>query len=151
MCSKSTVPIVAALITLLFNGCAAAENPLIGTWVWDSEKTLEEQRLPANASDKVRDAARRARTFVEARVRNVGSRLTLNYTDTSCLQTQFDHNGNVLTQVTIPYRVVSVTDTSVTIDQFNNGGVVELFLEGAHFYIEVKVDAYTYKDYFRKL
>jgi hypothetical protein len=148
---NNPVSIAAVLITFFSNGCLAAQNQLVGTWVWDSEKTLEEQEVPDNASAEVRDAADRARKLIQARTKNVGSKLTLEYTDTSCLQTQFDNGGNVLTRETIPYRVVSVTDKSITIDEFKNGGIVEIFMEGAYFYINVKVDDFTYKDYFRKL
>jgi hypothetical protein len=43
----------------------AADNPLIGTWKWDNDKTLQEFRVPTDGSEQLKSDAARAKRFVE--------------------------------------------------------------------------------------
>jgi hypothetical protein len=50
---------------LLSLSSLAADNPLIGTWKWDNDKTLQEFRVPTDGSEQLKSDAARAKRFVE--------------------------------------------------------------------------------------
>src|SRR5262245_41811842 len=49
--------------------CQAADNPLIGSWRWDLEKTLRNIHPPAGASKSMVNSATKAKKFVEGLIR----------------------------------------------------------------------------------
>jgi hypothetical protein len=136
---------------LLALSCLAADNPLIGSWKWDNDKTLQEFRLPTEGSEPLKSDAARARRFVEGTVKQLGSNMTLMYTDKECTQVIVGGNGAVLSKESSPYRIVEVGKGYVVVDQLTNGGTSKLFWAGDSFYVEVKVGEFTYRDYFTRL
>jgi len=129
----------------------AADNPLIGTWKWDNDKTLREFRLPTEGSEQLKSDAARAKRFVEGQVRNARSNMTLTYTDKEYTEVIVANSGMALSNETCPYRIVEVGKGYVIVDQLKNGGAGKLFLSGNSFYVEVKVGEFTYRDYFTKM
>ncbi len=144
---------LAALILMAFtcNECLAAKNPLIGTWKWDNAKTLQEFQSPTEGSAQLKESAARAKAFAEAIAKHLNSNVTLTYTDKVCTEIVLDRKGDELSRESFPYKIIENNKDYVIVDQPNNGGVGRLFLEGNHFYVEVKVGEYTYQDYFTKL
>jgi hypothetical protein len=47
-----------------------------------------------------------------------------------------------------PYKIVELGESKIVIHEAS--GVSKIFFEGNHFYVEVKVGDYTYKDYFTR-
>jgi hypothetical protein len=129
----------------------AADNPLIGSWKWDNDKTLREFRLPTDGSEQLKSDAARAKRFVEATVKKAGSNMTLTYTDKECTEVIVGGNAFVLRKESIPYKIVEVGSGYVIVDQLKHGGVIMLFLERNSFYVEVKVGEFTFKDYFTRM
>ena len=80
----------------------AADNPLIGTWKWDNNKTLREFRLPTVGSEPFKRDAARAKRFVEGQIRNLQSTMTLTYTDQECTQAIVGSSGTVISRESIP-------------------------------------------------
>ena len=80
----------------------AADNPLIGTWKWDNNKTLREFRLPTVGSEQFKRDAARAKRFVEGQIRNLQSTMTLTYTDQECTQAIVGSSGTVISRESIP-------------------------------------------------
>ena len=145
--SFSTVLI---LIASLGSECLAADNPLIGSWRWDNEKTLHEFKSPVKGSEELKESATKAGKFAQAFTKNLHSNMTLTYTDNECLEIVFDDKENVLSKESFPYKIIEAGKDFVILDQPNNGGVGKLFLEGNSFYVEVKVGEFRYRDYFTK-
>jgi hypothetical protein len=139
------------LAALICGECEAAQNPLLGSWKWDNNKTLREFKFPTAGSEKLMNDAAKAKRFIDGTVTELRSNMTLTYTESSCVEVIYDSRRNVLSRKSFPYKIVETTDRYLTVDQPRNGGVGKLFLEGNGFYVEVKVGDYTYKDYFTKL
>jgi len=129
----------------------AADNPLIGTWKWDNNKTLREFRLPTVGSEPFKSDAARAKRFVEGQARNLQSTMTLTYTDQECTQVIAGGSGIVISRESIPYKTLELRQDYVVVDQMKNGGVGKIFLAGNSFYVEVKVGEFTYRDYFTRM
>jgi hypothetical protein len=142
---------LSAIGSLLAFSSQAADNPLIGSWKWDNDKTLREFRLPTDGSEQLKSDAARAKRFVEATVKKAGSNMTLTYTDKKYTEVIVASNGMALSKVTSPYRIVEVGKDYVIIDQLEHGGVNKAFLDGNSFYVEVKVGEFTFKDYFTRM
>ena len=140
-----------ALILLAFTctGCLAAKNPLIGTWKWDNAKTLQEFQSPTEGSAELKVSAAKAKAFVEAVAKKLNSNITLTYTDSQCTEIILDSKGHELSKQSFPYKIVELGESNIVIDE--PSGVNKIFFEGNHFYVEVKVGDYTYKDYFTRL
>jgi hypothetical protein len=132
-----------SFIAFTCNGCLAPKNPLIGTWRSDDAKTLREFQSPTEGS------AAKAKAFVEAVAEKLNSNVTLTYTDSKCIEIIFDSKGHELSKQSFPYKIVELGESNIVIDEAS--GVSRIFFEGNHFYVEVKVGDYTYKDYFTKL
>src|SRR5271168_4059669 len=87
MHSESVFKQSAFVCVLILAGCflgrsvAAADNPLIGSWRWDNDKTLQEFTLPTAGSEQLKSDAARAKRFVEAQVNHLHSNMTLTYTE----------------------------------------------------------------------
>jgi len=139
------------LILLAFtcNGCLASKSPIIGTWKWDDAKTLQEFQSPTEGSAELQASAAKAKAFVEAGAKKLNSNVTLTYTDSKCTEIIFDSKGHELSKESFPYKVVQLGASDIVIDEAS--GVSKIFFEENHFYVEVKVGDYTYKDYFTKL
>jgi hypothetical protein len=139
-----------ALILLVFTctGCLAAKNPLVGTWRSDDAKTLQEFQSPAEGSAELKASAAKAKAFVEAVAKKLNSNVTLTYTDSKCTEVIFDSKGHELSKESFPYKIVELGDSNIVIDEAS--GVSKIFFEGNHFYVEVKVGDYAYKDYFTR-
>jgi hypothetical protein len=84
-------------------------------------------------------------------VKNLGSNMTLTYSEEECTQVTVGGSGAVLSKESSPYRIVEVGKGYVVVDQLKNGGTVKLFLSGNGFYVEVKVGEFSYRDYFTKI
>lgn len=84
----------------------AADNPLIGKWKWDNDRTLRELRLPTDGSEQLKSDAARAKRFVEAESSNLRSNMTLTYTDKECTEVIFGPGGMVLSNASFPYKIV---------------------------------------------
>ena len=145
------VPIFSLVVGLLPLSSQAADNPLIGTWKWDNNKTLREFRLPTVGSEQFKSDAARAKRFVEGQIRNLQSTMTLTYTDQECTQAIVGSSGTVISRESIPYKILELGKDYVIVDQMKNGGVGKLFLAGNSFYVEVKVGEFTYRDYFTRM
>jgi hypothetical protein len=127
------------------------DNPLLGSWRHDNNKTLMNMLPPADGSDELRTSASKARAFVEAQVTKLRTNVVLTYREHECEQIIFADNGEVLTRETFPYRLVEVRKDHIIIDQLENGGIAKLFREGDDsMYVEVQAGSYKYKDYFTK-
>jgi hypothetical protein len=136
---------------LAFQVSCTGENPLLGSWRWDNNKTLMNLQLPANGSDELKKSASKARAFVEGAATKLRSNMVITYREHECDQIVFGDNGKVLSRETIPYRLVEVRKDHVVIDQLEKGGIVKLFRESDEsMYVEVQVGSYKYKDYFTK-
>jgi hypothetical protein len=85
---------------------------------------------------------------VEAIAKKLNSNMTLTYTDTKCTGIIIDCKGDELRKESFPYKIVELGESNIVIDEA--GGVSKIFFEGNHFYVEVKVGDYTYKDYFTR-
>jgi hypothetical protein len=136
---------------LLAMSSLADDNPLIGEWKWDNDKTLREFRLPTEGSEQLKSDAARAKRSVEATVKKLGSNMALTYTDKEYTQVIVGRNGAVLSNETSPYRIVEVGKGYIVVDQLTNGGTVKLLFSGNSFYVEVKVGEFTYRDYFTRM
>jgi hypothetical protein len=150
MRTKSGLKFLLLIAVAILNVGSAADNPLVGSWRWDNEKTLSNFKFPDDGSDEQKKDALKARRFVESVAREIRSNVTLTYEDREYTQTTYDNEGRELNRVSAPYKIVKVSGNSVIVDQFEHGHVVELFLEGDSFYVEVKVGAFTYRDYFTR-
>lgn len=106
---------------LALPACAAA-NPLIGSWKWDNNKTLQELKMPTEGSDQLKSDAARAKRFVEGEIRNLNSNMTLTYTDKEYVEVIVDGHGAVLSKTSSPYKVVEIGKGYVIIDQMKNWG-----------------------------
>jgi hypothetical protein len=95
------------LATCLATACQAADNPLIGSWRWDHDKTLRNMQTPAGASKAVMDSAAKAKKFVEAVKRKVGY-MTVTYSDHDYLQIEYAPDGTVLTRQSGPYELLQI-------------------------------------------
>jgi hypothetical protein len=137
--------------SLLAMSSQAADNPLVGTWKWDNDKTLREFRLPTEGSEQLKTDAARAKRFVEGQISNAHSNMTLKYTDEDCTQVVVGGNGLVLSKTSSPSRIVEIGKGYVIVDQLKNDGIGKLFLNGNGFYVEVKVGEFTYRDYFTRM
>jgi hypothetical protein len=142
---------LATLILLAFtcSGCLSAKNPLIGTWRSDDSKTLQEFQSPTEGSAELKASAAKAKAFVEAVAEKLNSNVTLTYTDSKCTEIIFDSKGHELSKESFPYKIIELGESNIVIDEAS--GVSKIFFEGNHFYVEVKVGDYTYKDYFTRL
>jgi hypothetical protein len=129
----------------------AADSPLLGTWEWDHDKALQEFKVPTQGSEQLKTDAARAKRFVEGTVKQLGSNMTLTYTDKEYIEVTVGGKGAVLSKTSSPYRIVEIGKDYVIIDQQKNGGTVKLFVNGNSFYVEVKVGEFTYRDYFTKM
>jgi hypothetical protein len=139
------------VISLIALPIRAADNPLIGSWKWDNNKTLREFRLPRVGSEQFKSDAARAKRFVEGQIRNLQSNMTLTYTDQQCTQVIVGNSGTVISRESIPYKILELGKDYVVVDQMKNGGVGKVFLAGNSFYVEVNVGEFTYRDYFTKI
>jgi hypothetical protein len=92
--------------------------------------------------------AAKAKAFVEAVARKRNSNVTLTYTDNRCTEIIFDSKGHELSKESFAYKIVELAESNIVIDE--PSGVSKIFFEGNHFYVEVKVGEYTYRDYFTK-
>lgn len=145
------VLLIGLLAGLAFQVSCASENPLLGSWKWDNNKTLMNLQLPAEGSDELKKSASKAKAFVEEAATKLRSNMVLTYREHECDQVVFGDNGQVLSKETIPYRLVEVRKDYVVIDQLEKGRIVKLFREGdGSMYVEVLVGSYKYKDYFTK-
>ena len=129
----------------------AADNPLIGTWRWDNTRTLREFVSTKDGPQSLMKSADKAERFVEAANKTLGSNVQFTYTEHDCLEIIFDRQGNELSRDSSPYRVVEAGPGFVVIDQMNTDGIGKIFFQGDSFYVEVKVDDFTYKDYFKRI
>ena|ERR1700675_2799989 len=140
-----------ALILLAFscNRCLAPKNPLIGTWRSDDAKTLQEFQSPTEGSAELKASEAKAKAFVEAVAKKLNSNVTLTYTEKECTEIIFDSKGHELSKESFPYKIVELGESNIVIDEAS--GMSKIFFEGNHFYVEVTVGDYTYKDYFTRL
>lgn len=137
--------------TCLVTACQAAENPLIGSWRWDLEKTLRNIQAPPGASKGVVTSAAKAKKYVEGMRREVGS-MTVTYSDHNYVQIEYDTRGTEFNRRSGPYAILQIEKDFVVIDQQQNGDSGKLFFEGSNsFYVEVQVGEYTYRDYFTRM
>jgi predicted amidohydrolase YtcJ len=127
----------------------AVNNPLIGTWKSDDAKTLREFRSPTEGSAELKASTAKAKAFVEAVAKKLNSNVTLTYADKECTEIIFDNKAHELSKESFPYKIVELGESNIVVDEAS--GVSKIFFEGNHFYVEVKVGDYTYKDYFTRL
>ena len=139
------------LTVFVYSESRAAENPLIGTWKWDLNKTLQNLRFPSEGSDELKASATKAKKFVEGAAKNIVPNTTVIFADKEYLQIIYDSKGNILSRAYAPYNIITIGQDFVVVDQMENGGIGKLFFEGNSFYVEVQVGEYTYKDYFSKI
>jgi hypothetical protein len=146
--------ILTALILAAFMGgeCLAAKSPLIGSWKWDNEKTLEEFRLLTKASDGMNGSTSKTEQFLAARLKH-RLNVTFTYTEKRCIQITFDERGNLLGKESFPYRIVQSGKDFAVVNHFKNGGESKLFFRGGgdSFYVEVHTRDYEFRDYFTRL
>ena len=138
------------LATFVSDESQAAVNPLIGSWKWDNNKTLQNLQVPIQASDKMKASAAKAKKFVE-NVEKDFSNVTVTYSREKYIQVISDGKGRVLSRGIAPYHIIQIGRHYLVTDQFKNGGIQKLFLEGNSFFVKVRMGQYTYKDYFTKL
>jgi len=139
------------MVASILNQCFAQDNPLIGSWKWDNIKTLQELEVPQKASPETKRSATKAKRIVEMMGNKLGSNVTFTYTEKSCLEIVFDNKGNELSRESFPYKIVKKGKDFASIDQLDNGGVINIFFKENYFYVEMKVDDFVYKDYFVRL
>jgi hypothetical protein len=146
-----TFVLVVSLMSFGFCGSVVGDNPLIGSWKWDNDKTLQSFKLPTEGSEELMRSARKAKSFAESVKKKLHSNMVLTYRQNECDQVIYDDNGHELSRETIPYRLVEVRKDMVIVDQPKNGGVGKLFRDGENsFYVIVKVDEFSYRDYFTR-
>lgn len=133
MTIRNSFTAVLMLLAFINYECLAADNALIGSWKWDNSRTLREFVLPTGGSEKLKSDAAKAKRFVEAKVKQLGSNMTLTYTVDECLEIVFDDKGNVLSRESFPYKTVEIGEDFVILDQLKNGGIVKAFLKGDSF------------------
>lgn len=138
------------LATFIFNKGQAAENPLIGSWKWDNNMTLQNLRVPTQGSDEMKASAVRAKRFVES-IKINSLRVTLTYSGKNYIQVMSDDKGKVISRAFAPYHIIQTGKHFLVVDQNKNGGIKKLFFEGNSFFVKVRMGQYTYKDYFTKL
>jgi hypothetical protein len=133
------------------NACLAQDNPLIGSWKWDNNKTLQNFRMPTEGTKAQMRSAAKAKAFVENAAAKLNSNMSLTYDQTNCREVIVDGKGSVLSDASYPYKIVKSGKGFLIVDQPGHGGKGKLFLEGNSFYVAVKVDDFSYRDYFTKL
>jgi hypothetical protein len=152
---RTSSGLLVTLLLMIFAGNTsnAAENPLIGSWKWDNEKTLKNLPEPkGESSDLKASSAAKARKFVESVAAELRSNMVLVYTDRECDQITYDSNGHELSRKTLPYRIVRIAPEFVIVDQEKNGGVTKIYRQGRDsLYVEVQVGNYIYRDYFTRV
>jgi hypothetical protein len=75
--------VVGGLLTL--SSCAA-DNPLIGTWKQDWNRTLQELKVPTEGTEQITSESARAKRFIQGGARNLGDSVRFAYTDTICTE-----------------------------------------------------------------
>ena len=145
------IALMLGLTVFVLNESRAGENPLIGSWKWDNNKTLQNLQFPVEGSNELKASATKAKIFVEAIRKRIGSKTTVTYSDKEYLQVTYDDKDNILSKESAPYKLIKVGHDFVIIDQMKNGGHEKIFFEGNSFFVEVHVGEYTYKDYFSKI
>lgn len=133
-----------------FGACFAQDNPLIGSWKWDNSKTLQNFRMPTAGTEAYMRSATKAKAFVENAAAKLNSNMSLTYDQANCREVIFDGKGKVLSDTSYPYKILKSGKDFLIVDQPGNGGKGKLFLDGNSFYVEVKVDDFSYRDYFTK-
>jgi hypothetical protein len=139
------------LTVFTFSESRAGENPLIGTWSWDTNKTLQNLKIPVDGSSELKASATKAKKFVEAVAKKLGSKTTITYADEEYFQVIYDDKGNILSKESSPYKILETGRDFVIIDQMKNGGQAKIIFEDNSFFVEVHVGEYSYKDYFSKI
>ena len=155
MCNRvgDNIKVLLLVLALVVGGrCYATTNPLIGSWKWDNHKTLQHFKMPARGSNQLMESAKKAKRFVMGTASKLRSNMVLIYRDEKCAEVIYDNSGHELSRKWVPYRVVKITKEYVVIDQFENGGVVKIYLDGDDSsYVPVRVGEFVYRDYFTRI
>lgn len=146
------IKVVLPLLMVILSGCSfASDNPLIGSWRMDSDKTLKELKIPTEGSEELKNSAVKAQKAVECFAKKICGDVGLIYSEKEYITVIFDDKANKLSNVSAPYKVVKGSKNYIVIDQFKNGGITEIFIENDSFYVNVSVGEYVYRNYFTKL
>ena len=144
--------VVVTIAALNCGACLASDNPLLGTWKWDNQRTLHEFQMPTTGNAELIRSATKAKRFVNATVLRLRSNMTLMYLDKECIEVIHDALGRELSRKALPYRIIKLEKDYLLVDQYNNGGVGKIFRENDDsFYVEVKVGTFVYRDYFTRI
>jgi hypothetical protein len=147
-CNLRLLLSVVALV--IASHCYAAANPLIGSWKWDNEKTLQQFKIPSKGSHQLMESAAKAKRFVIATRTRLRSHMVLIYRDEECAEVIYDKSGHELSRKWSPYRVVTIAKDYVVIDE--NGGIAKIYLDDDNsFHVLVRIGDFVYKDYFTRI
>lgn len=147
---KFFLGILVVLAAVTGSGCSAAGNPLLGTWVWDTEKTFHELKVPAEGSDEIKKSAMEAKAWADAVRKSIGQGTTVTYKDNEFVQV-IRSEGVVLSEQSAPYSVVNVSEDQRVVDVRTNAGIISCVLEGNSFYVETEFKGYKYRSYWTKV
>ena len=106
------------VIAFLVLGCSS-NNPLVGKWKPDSQRTLKELKL-------LEDPSKSALNCFESKICGTG---LVEYSGKNYLTVIVNKNGEILSEKSATYQVLEITNDYVYIDQFNNGGKFKLYFE----------------------
>ena len=150
MCMR--IKVFLSLLAFILSSCSfASDNPLIGSWKMDSEKTLKELKLPVGGSAELKNSAAKAKASIECFTNKLCGDVGLIYSEKEYITVIFDGKANKLSNASAPYKVIKIDGNHMIIDQLQNGGITNIFFEKDSFNVQVNVGEYTYRNYFKKL
>jgi hypothetical protein len=139
--------IVNFLCCFLITAAFADDNPLLGEWRMDAQRSLKElEGIEVVDSDQSRMAGKALRVMKSLKEEGCGTIKVVYHKDTY----ETIITSNISSSAVEPYSVVERGDNYIVIDQFENGGIGKIIFIKDGFYVNQEIEGFTYKDYFTK-
>lgn len=115
------------------------EGALMGVWVFDTKKTALQLKSPPAVIARYFEMYGNSFDIVE-------------YTKDKYFTVLLSSEGEKVIQGSAFYRIVELREGSILIDQFENGGEVEIFFNSLNeFYVNLSYEGFFYKAYYKRL